>query len=511
MITVTESPQLLSFVGNKPRYSLACSAEQQQGSLAAVVLQLAQVASMGMSAFTLTLEGISMSFTLDANAAANDAFSFATASELVDKLNANYYLAGRFRASLTTQSASYRITLTSLQRGRRDIALSDVNPIVVPSYTVVPGTDAVLLPNYAVVARFEVDGVGTFPWCRYAPLDGTVQVSGEVLADIFGALPLPDGTRLQQLSLPLKYRLQYAEAYGTPALVQCITSTDWRYLLPGELIHVFADSNLPDWRDSRPSVALSTPNVRVLGEDDGIAVDFRRDTIDYLYLLYPEVTGSTATQSVIPTLTQYAADGSANSSTIAALSISAGKLYRFAVGATALGLSSSTVSFSLSLSVGGVAIFTRDYSVRPSFKHSWQFLLENKYGLLVASAAMRVVRQLAFDGDEVVADGILGIDIHDIRERFTAYSPAMSRQQARRLGDCLAGRHQWLFASGQWQPVVIYPGTFQLHDDTENLTRVSFDFSLRRNQSRTVSAATLPSSVGVNPYIPDVPVLPLLN
>lgn len=507
MITVTATPQPLSFVGNRPQYLLSCSTEQQQGSLAAVVLQFAQVASMGMSAFTLTLEGISMSFSLDANATANDAYSFATAPELVDKLNANYYLSGRFRASLTTQSAGYRITLTALQRGRRDISLSDVNPVVVPSYTVVPGTDAVLLDNYAVVARFEVDGVGLLPWCRYIPVDGSVKVSGEMLADIFGSLPLPDGTRLQQLSLPLKYRLQYAEVYGSPALVQRISSTGWSYLLPGELIHSFASSNIPDWLDARPSVAISTPNVRVLGEDDGITVDFRRVVTDYLYLIYPEVTGSAASQTVTPTLTQYAADGTATTASLTTHSLSAGKLYRFAVGATALGIATSTVAFRLVLSVGGTDIFTRDYSVRPSFKHSWQFLLENKYGLLVASSAMRVVRSLAFEGDEVVADGILGIDTHDVRERYTAYSPAMSYQQARRLGDCLAGSHHWLLASGHWQPVVIYPGTFQLHDDDANLARVSFEFSFRRNQVRSTTLATLSgSSGGID--IPDTPILP---
>lgn len=509
MINVTATPQPLSFVGNKPTFVLACSAEQSQGSLAAVVLQFAQVASMiGMSAFTLTLEGIAMTFYLDENATAGDAYRFATVSELVDKLNANYYLSGRFRASLSSQSAGYRVTLTALQRGRRDISVTDINPIVVTNHTVVPGTDAVLLDNYAVVARFEVDGVGLLPWCRYIPVDGSVKVSGEMLADIFGSLPLPDGTRLQQLSLPLKYRLQYAEEYGSPALVQRISSTGWNYLLPGELIHSFASANLPDWLDARPAVAISTPNVRVLGEDTGITVDFRRDVTDYLYLTYPDVTGSAASQTVTPTLTQYAADGTATTATLTALSLSAGKLFRFAVGATALGIATSTVAFRLVLSVGGTDIFTRDYSVRPSFKHSRQFLLENKYGLLVASSAMRVVRSLAFEGDEVVADGVLGVDVHDVRERFTAYSPAMSFQQARRLGDCLAGRHQWLLASGQWQPVVIYPGTFQLHDDDANLARVSFEFSFRRNQVRNTTLATLSGSAGGDVDIPDVPILP---
>ena len=498
---------MLSYVGNKPTYLLGCSAEQSQGTLAVVSLRMAQIASLGMSAFTLTLEGIAMTFTLDANATAADAYSFATASDLVDKLNANYYLTGRFRATLTEQTASYRITLTALQRGRRDISVTDVNPSLITGFTVVEGTDAVALANYAVVSRFEVDGVGLLPWCRYTPVDGVVRVTGEMLGDLFGSLPLPDGTRLQQLPLPLKYRLQYAEEYGTPALVQRIATTDWQWLLPGELIHSFAVTNHPDWHDSR-TATLSTANVRVLGEDDGITVDFRRDITDFLYLLYPEVTGSAATQTVNPTLTQYAADGTATTSSLAALSISAGKLYRFAVGAAALGIAATTVSFRLVLSVGGSDIFTRDYSVRPSFKHSWQFLLENKYGLLVTSSAMRVVRQLAFEGDEVVADGILGIDTHDIRERYTAHSPAMGYQQARRLGECLVGRHQWLLASGQWQPVVIYPGTFELHDDDENLTRVSFEFSFRRNQVRNTSLATLSGSEGGNIDIPDVPVLP---
>lgn len=507
MITVSQTPQLLSLVGNKPTYLLGCTTEQAQGTLAVVSLRMAQIASLGMSAFTLMLEGISMTYTLDANATAADAYSFANASDLADKLNANYYLTGRFRASLTELSAGYRITLTALQRGHRDIALSDVNSVLVTGYTVVEGTDAVVFPNYALVARFEVDGVGLLPWCRYTPVDGVVRVTGEMLADLFGSLPLPDGTRLQQLPLPLKYRLHYAEEYGTPALVQRIATTDWCYLLPGELIHPFAVSNLPDWRDSR-SAALSTANVRVLGEDDGITVDFRRDITDFLYLLYPEVTGSAATQTVTPTLTQYAADGTATTSSLAALSLSAGILYRFAVGAAALGIAATTVSFRLVLSVGGSDIFTRDYSVRPSFKHSWQFLLENKYGLLVTSSAMRVVRQLAFEGDEVVADGVLGIDTHDIRERYTAHSPAMNYQQARRLGDCLAGRHQWLLASGQWQPVVIYPGTFELHDDDENLTRVSFEFSFRRNQVRNTSLATLSGSSGASIDIPDIPILP---
>lgn len=498
---------MLSFVGNKPQYLLGCSSEQSQGSLAVVVLQLAQIASMGMSAFTLTLEGIAMTYTLDSNATAGDAYRFANASDLCDKLNANYYLTGRFRASLTTQSAGYRITLTALQRGRREISLSGVNSIVVPSYTVVQGTDAVEYPHYAVVARFEVDGVGLLPWCRYNPVDGNVRVTGEMLGDLFGSLALPDGSRLQQLTLPLKYRLQYAEEYGTPALVQRITTTDWRWLLPGELIHSFASSNLPDWDDAR-NAALSTANVRVLGEDDGITVDFRRDVTDYLYLIYPEVTGSAASQTVTPTLTQYAADGADTTSSLSTLTLSAGKLYRLAVGATALGIAATTVAFRLVLTVGGTDIFTRDYSVRPSFKHSWQFLLENKYGLLVAMSAMRVVRSLAFEGDEVVADGVLGVDVHDVRERYTAYTPAMSYQQARRLGDSLAGRHHWLLASGQWQPVVIYPGTFQLHDDDANLARVSFEFSFRRNQVRNMTLAEVSGSAGGDIDIPDVPVLP---
>lgn len=507
-IAIQSQPKLLTFVGNQHAYSLACSPQSAPATAASVSLRLNLMSSQYLPAFTIILDGISLPFVLSSAATAADAYLFSTPSDLVAKLSNNFYLAPLFTASLQDLGATQRVTLSAINPGFVDISVTDVSANLVDYLSVQQGSDTVTPDNYSVLARFELADGTLLPWCRYSPFNGQVSVSTLPLADYFPVPDMPVSAILQQLAIPLKYRLQFAESYGNPAIVQAVATSDWRWLLPGELLAPFASSNIPDWNDIYPSATISHPALRVLGDNHADSLDTRPHQPEYLYLLLPPASPSVTSASLTITVGVYTADSTTpTTSQLSPLSLTSGYLYRLSVGMSALNIPSTASAYTVSLVDGNQPLFSRTFTVRPDFLHQRYFLLENRYGFLVSFVAQHLVRDTSFEADNIIADGIRSIDRRNALESFTATTPAMPRNQAQRFADCLTARHQFFFASGIWQSIAIYPDSFTVDDDAENLVVVSFRFSFAANRRRNIAATRLPKTYPT-PDIPDTPVVP---
>lgn len=498
-ITLSSAPRPLSFAGNRNAFRLAVSGIVEGGTAAHLSFTIRRPDAG--SAFSIILGGLALRFYYSATAdpAGNYPYRWHTAAELVQKLNDNYYLSPLFQASCTTSSDSFTVTLSARDVAHHDIELADFTPDLL-SYSLNTGADRSLLPNYSLLARFELHDGRTTPWCRYYPSEGFVTIDCQPLSDFLPAHILPAiGAAYALRDIPLlRYRLQYAEAFGNPPLVQALrTTADWYTLHPGFLVQRFADADIPDWVDQFPAAPLSSNlyhRVRILGESTGRTVHICRNQPHYLYPIFMGSSGSD-TAALHASLTVYAADGTATTSAPATLTLAHGHLYRLPVGPAAFSLPASAAAYTLTLSNADSSVaFRRTFIIRPSHLFTHQLLLQDRYGHLISFQPFTVSRSVTTTGDEIETPSRRGVTLSDAAEHFTATSAMMPRHEAERIADCLASPHHYIHAGGSWAQIYIKPASVDVFDEAEDLYTLSFEFACSDGLLHNIPEATLQST-----------------
>lgn len=490
MITIAATPHPLSWIDNHPSFTVECSGIQSGGRRASIMLRFAHTNLL--YSFSLLVDGHTLTFKRALNPSSNP-YTFYDINELVSKIEGNYYIAYSYTVASSSLSTYDTITLTSKTIARHDIAIVGRSAYVsVASEDA--GEDMTVLSNYGVVARFELSDGTLTPWCRYTPVDGSVHISTDQLRGFFEepTLPVRSALSAQPLNATLRYRLQVAESYGEPPVMQLISRSGWMLLADGEVNATFAGSDLPDWVDYLPGKTLSFAGVRprILGTDTNRTYDVRRGKSYYLYALINDTSNTPADTTDLSVAVTYTTDGESTTDTHSC-TLNNGTISRMDVGPATLSLPGDVTSYLVTITDDDDnQIFAARFVLRVVPYRSQDFLLQDKYGLLRAVVAGSFVTSAVSEGDEATyADGRKVHVLTSREQRFSVTTSYLRRDEAAMIADALLGRNAYVKANGQWCRISIVPGSFTSWDDEADMVRISWTYSIEANQRSNVATA----------------------
>ncbi len=360
------------------------------------------------------------------------------------------------------------------------------------------GIDRLERPNYAVAVEMDVVvnsnnnlHTHTVKGLVFQP-DGSGNV--EIPLDILpGFIPQPDiptttpqqGTWTLLTNMLLKYRISYGEMWGegTP-LVQNWNTTPYLYALCGEEADRFARLNLPDWRCSEVQFSETNNYFRILGEDDGDTVRVCRNQDEYIYGMWFDTTLSLSTTKNVTM--SVSVDGGTANSTIQ--SVQNGQLYRIPVGPGGVGASAANF-YTITLVMGGYT-WSRTFVVQPDYFKPTYLLLQSKYGVLRSFVVPQVRREINMEAEELLVDRRRYLNIAEDGEVYTATTAQMTREEARRLAQCIGQQFHYVKCGISWLRITIEAGSFTVLDESEDMVTLEFSYRFVENQTEDVTNGT---------------------
>lgn len=499
MITIAATPRPLSWLDNHPSFTVECSGLSSGGRRASLMLRFSH--SSFLYSFSIRIDGRVLTYQRYSSLS-SDPYRFYNITELVQKLSSNYYIADLYTVTSSSLSAYDTVTLQSVAVARHDLALVSRSAYV-SVVSLDEGEDMDTIANYGVVARFELHDGSVTPWCRYAPSNGEVRISTDQLRGFFPNPTLPNGSLSQDTNAILRYRLQVAESYGEPPVMQLITSSSWLSMMQGEVMSLFFASDIPDWKDAAPASALSFSGVRprIIGTDNGRTYDVRQGQPYFLYALFNDTSSIPTAQATLTiTVTYITTSTQVVTKTV---TLSNGTLCRVNVGPSALGIPNDVRRYNIDISYSLTVIFSASFVVRvPLYQHH-DYLLSDKYGLLRHVSVSGHVSSSDVEGEEATfADGRKAYVASKREQSFTATTPNLRRHEAALVADALAGRHAYARVSGQWIPITIVPGSVTSWNTLEDMIRISWQYAFIQNQRGNIASASInPSTINFDDYL----------
>lgn len=529
-VEVISSPFRLSWARNRNTYRLHCLETQLSPGVTSLFRYnfAGQMPDVGCC-IVITVDGSEYPFKVVEESTSN-AYEVATIAEIGAKMAACWHLKKTFHCEGNAASSvtSKYINLLGLVAGKHDVEIyvTDAEGVRIESSLIITqtlnrkGTDPVNKPNYALAVEVAVvvnnnnllatHKVGDMVF--YPDSEGYVDVPLDLLPGLIPQPDIPstdasDDDWVLLTNALVKYQLSYGELWGEARrMVQnwatLPSSNTWNYAICGEEAERFARLNLPDWR-SRESIFSDTNNIFwIIGEDDGETVRVCRSQAEYIYGLWFDQTkamgNNPATKTVVFEVT-------ANGSTISSNhTVKNGEIYRIPVGPSALNITSAQY-YTIRVSIGQYS-WIRTYIVQPDFFDSTRVLLQSKYGLLRSFVIPEVRRDITTEAEILNADHRRYLDFTENSESYIATTAPMTRNESRRLAQCLSGEYHYVQSGTTWLRITIEPGSFSVRDDSEDMVRVEFTYRFVENQTEnetngTLQRATTSSVVDFNEQI----------
>ena len=502
-VQVISSPAALTWAKNRNAYRLQCHTQQSEGAVCRFTATLTDDSGKLGSRVVLSVDGAETVFTRDYS---EGAYSYTTLRTLAAQIAACWAVQQLFKAKADEET----LTLEGRAVGRHDIALYGTDAEGVSdshlTYTAgrgnTPGADPERLPNYHIAARVEVS-VNDYNTARtfdsgllvFEPdAEGIAEIPLDLLATLCPQPDLPAANAGQVELLTnalLKYRVSFGEWYGdgTPQMQNWQTDA-WKYALCGEEAERFAALGLPDWNYREVSLVSTSAPLWVLGEDTGLSVGVSLGQKEYLYGVLAQFfeRGLPETRAVSLTV-EVAGVRGASRSTTQSLSLTTGNVYRLDVSPAAVGATEETVRYTVLLSCDGTT-WQRTYHVRPAAFGERQYLLQNKYGLLLPFVASQHKREIVTEGESLMAAGRHYVDYTDRYESYTATTAAMSRTEAARMARCFGQQYHYVKNGESWLRIIIEPGSVAVWDDSDDLAVVEFGYRFAENQTENMVSGT---------------------
>lgn len=367
------------------------------------------------------------------------------------------------------------------------------------------------LENYAVAARVtvwvndynQVKEYQSEAMVFHADSEGYVSVPLYLLAGFIPQPDLPDGTPFQLLTnAVLKYQVSYAEMYGSPVpTVQTWQSDMVRYALCGEVVERYARLNLPDWDSGQVKMIAGSEDVFwLIGEPTGQTVNVQAGQPVYLYgLWYSQNKAFTETLKLTVDVTTYSDNGTTGLTSLT-LSPTNGSVFRLDVSPSAIGADAdSTLYYTVDIATSG-GNWNRTYTLHADRWRARTLLLQSKYGVLVPWLVDELKRELTIEGESLTAGRQHYTDLKSVFETYTATTPLLTAEEARRLAQCLSGRYHYIRSGGAWVRVVVEPGTFAVLSEPENMVRVEFKLRFCEDQQENLCDAPRSQAMTFNYY-----------
>ena len=460
----------------------------------------------------------------DQGSPSSDPWKFSSAQQLASNIASCYYISQIF--DVTTSSTSGGLLGIAFNSVRREAHTIDLyfesmagqrlqdSSFGLNRGTVRLGTNPENLPNYSLAVAIDVlanncNAVtqSSSDWMFFQPdADGNVSVPLDILRSHFFQPDLPAPAEpagpVLLTNFFLKYRIRYAEFYGSEPLLQTVTATPWLYAFDGEVADYYSRLNLPDWICGAQQVQFSSNDSTrffVLGEDQGSTADVRRSQPEFLTLFYYDTSKAiNATATLRLSLSVIDADGQTSSS-ILSYTVRNGNVYRFNVGPAALSLSSA-VSYTLSIvpyispNANVSPSFVRTYRVIPDLYRQHTFLLQNKWGCLNTFIAESLSAAFVTEGDSLAVRHRHYVGLNRRYQSFTVTSPALRRAEALRLSRSLASSYQYYLHSNAWFRIAIDPDSVTFIDETEDMVSLQFSFRFVEDQVDNLPSNTVRST-----------------
>lgn len=488
MIEIVQQPRYVSFAGDRGRYGVACSDISTGGSVAHYGISVQDSAFAVGKSITVTLNGMPLVFTRCNSGEATGPYEWDTVARLREVLGENLYISDLFTTE-RSEVSYVNFWLVARGVGAIDIAFtSDATPPGFNCYAE-PGEDASRKANYNVQACFDFGGTRS-QWLHYTPHGDSVVIGTDLLKGYFGEPGLPGrgegyGAREQTDAL-LRYRLSIYEAYGVIPVAGLHTVGGWRLLMRGETVEKYALEGVPDWKDEHQGAQIGGGRLRVIGSDTRKKCEVRRNQAEYIYLFWGDESGTAEAKTVTGVLRQWMADGTESETALPELSIAGNKVYRVAVGPSAVGVASGAAGYEIELRYNDRAVWRREWEVMPSYYYEHQLLLMDRYGLMRTWMAQYVKRSVAFEADEVLNEGRRLYDVTDRVEEFTAVGAKMRVEEAQRMAQSYGGDFAYIWANGQWCRISVKPGSVTVEDEGGGMAQVTLEFVFMANKRNNI-------------------------
>lgn len=488
MVTLELQPRYVSFAGDRGKYGMVCSGLTSGGEAAMYGIGINTTFFEYGKSIIIVLNGMTLRFERSSRAGA---YRWDSVADLLLQLQSNLYISELFTfAGIAPGQPEYDFWLIAKEVGKIDMKVRCDATAYAYSLSVQDGSDAYTLPNYNIQAAFELSDGRRGQWLHYMPVGGGVTIGTELLKGYYGEPVLPSKgesyAAREQSDALLKYRMRYYECYGTVPIAYKLNLGDWKLLLRGETVEKYALEGVPDWRDEHQGAQIGGGRLRVIGSDTRKKCEVRRNQAEYIYLFWGDESGTAEAKTVTGVVRQWMADGTESETALPELSIAGNKVYRVAVGPSAVGVDSAAAGYEIELSYNDRVVWRREWEVMPSFYYEHQFLLMDRYGLLRTWMAQYVTRSVAFEADEVLNEGQRYYDVTDRVEEFTAVGAKMRIEEAQRIAQSYGSEWSYIWANRQWCRIAIKPGSVTVEDEGNGMAQVTLEFVFVANKRNNI-------------------------
>ena len=514
-VTIEENPFPLDFAGNRCQYRIRCTPYSNGGRRSVSVFKIGQMPGLGYS-LTVTYgeTTLTMIVTVAYNKRDDPNFLMRRTepekikAELEKKVARNYEIAQLYDV---TVSDELEIVFTSKEAGGDSVTITsnDTNAII-DEIEQVAGITPVARANYGVTGWLELQRYAngsvseerTPEFQLHPDSSGRVKVPLDILRPYFTQCDIPPTGEAfdthQLLYALLKYRLVFADRFGTPPQVQSLQYSDWRLLSAGTVREDSRKRNLPDWLTSDMSVPLSHyKHIRNYGSTNGLTVRCFAGMPQYAYfILFDTESGPGLTRDLEVDVKVMEKSGNVVSLGASTFPVKNLNIVRLPLSSDTLRIMEScpdAMSYTVTCTEGAAFKWRRTFLLERKPLHGSVFLLQNRLGVLESLLVENELAEKETAGDEVVRDGGFEIAVTDSETTFTARTGYRSREELQLLADAAGNANNYKLENGNPVPITILPDTLTVADEAEDLQSVEFRY--RHNLPQDGSGEPVPTGL----------------
>ena len=497
-VHILSHPFQLDFAGNRPQFVLRGNPVITRGTTSEAAYQITEMPAVG-STIRLEVGGQSFVFVVATIAQADgqpDKIGYYAISQpLLLKQELERKLAGNYKVrqfcSITIDNA-LNVSITATQRDSNSITLTFSSGTLTLTASTV-GIERVEKSNYQLLTQLEVE--------RYA--NGIVSTikTPELMLHFDGSnnavLPLdilnsyfsePDIPLVAESfaartlrSAMLKYTLHYAEVFGDTPTVQIISQTPAFLLANGTLEDYFHALNRADYVTAMGDQATLSahPEIRNYGCDNGLRVSSFESMPQYAYfLLFDTSNDSTYSRTMRVTVSTLLKDGTRQTTDKGTLTVSNFTIVRIPCSAASLDIAdvANVISYDVKVVNQSGETWMRTYLLGSTPYFASVFLMQNRYGVLESFYAFSEAEEQTVEGEEVIRDGEIAIDITDTSTVYTARTGFRSRRELALVAQAMRSRFNYRINGTRPVPIVILPDSLIVSDEKEDLVEAEFSY-----------------------------------
>ncbi len=382
-----------------------------------------------------------------------------------------------FDISLVKEQNRVVVTVTAKEEEPADPVVLYSNTTPCPVLSSTSGLARTGKNGYKIAARmqYENPGNGGFtPWLFFDDNDGTVTIPATILIPCFARREIPVYNETVGAypctHLLMNARLCFAEFYD--GIMRVVKISNWRTFVHGKIGQYEAENNIPDWKSVDNEKFYRKTGIDIFGQDNNAVVKTDVETEQFLYIsnFTDQTVGS------VDVIVQAVHTTGTVNTTVASITFAQGTVCRIPVGATALGLNSSTL-LHYTVSVGHAGnIIRRTFMMVPRTYYARTLLLLNRVGLYESFVIDNIAVENETSGKRTSVAKCDAFVIEDAVSTITARTGRRSYGELDLLKSAAAMDGNLLLDGQYAWRITIKPGTIKIIEESEDLLEAEFSF-----------------------------------